>query len=528
MGKHKRKHNRPTTDAAPMVQKNIGAIVKTSQQVIQDGENALKTMDSNRKAFVQDGYQNMLARLGINEDNVMSTATYNFGGFITRQRQLLDAAYRTSWIIGQVVDVIAEDMTRAGILIDNKLQPKEVAQIQEEMVNLQIWKSLCSGIKWGRLYGGAIGIIMIEGQKLDRPFDISSVGKGSFKGLLILDRWLLDPILGDLIPDPGPNFGLPKYYNIIATSTVLPTQRVHHSRVIRFSGVELPFLWKVAENLWDESIVERIYDRLLAFDSTTQGTAQLVFKSHLRTVQIEGLRDILAAGGKMEEALIKQFEYIRRMQTNEGITLLDSKDVFEAHHYTFSGLDDVLVQFGQQLAGATGIPLVRLFGQSPKGMNATGESDLRNYYDNINKTQENHLRDPITRLIKIICKSRIGKDLPEGTGISFIPLWQLSDKDKAEIIGVISTAIQGLFTSGILSRKTCLMELRQSSRIHGYFSNITDKDIEDAEDEPNIVPGGDDVGSITNAVKHPHDKSGHFARAGQGVVKKGDNGGRET
>src|SRR6185437_7701108 len=153
---------------------------------------------------------------------------------------------------------------------------------------------------------------------------------------------------------------------------------------IRIDGQDLPYFQRWAENLWGQSVLERLFDRLLAFDSTTQGTAQLVYKAHLRTYKVENLREIIAMGGPALDGLQKQIEFIRSTQTNEGMTLMDTKDEFEAHSYTFSGLDNVLLQFAQQCSGALDIPMVRLFGQSPAGLNATGESDLRTYYDGIN------------------------------------------------------------------------------------------------------------------------------------------------
>ena len=67
------------------------------------------------------------------------------------------------------------------------------------------------------------------------------------------------------------------------------------------------------------------------------------------------------------EALLKNIDLIRQFQSNEGMTLMDSRDKFETHQYSFSGLDDILSQFAEQISGAVGIPLVRLFGQSPSG-----------------------------------------------------------------------------------------------------------------------------------------------------------------
>jgi uncharacterized protein len=482
----KRKHNQPTEDAALDA---IGALA-----------------DSKKSFMTRDGYQNLFSNLGINTNNQSSGGSYDFGKFITRQPLLLEAAYRTSWIIGQIVDVIADDMTRSGIELQSDLKPDQILKMDQAMVRLGVWKGLTSAIKWGRLYGGAVAIICIQGQKFDQPLRLETVGKGSFKGILVLDRWNLDPSLGELVKDFGPDFGLPKYYKILPSSNVLSSERVHHTRLIRFEGTELPLRWRVAESLWSASIVERLFDQLLAFDSTTTGAAQLVFKAHLRTVMVEGLREILAAGGKMEDALIKQFQYIRAMQTNEGITLLDAADKFESHSYTFAGLDSVLLQFGQQLSGASGIPLVRLFGQSPSGLNSTGESDLRMYYDNINKTQESALKEPVLLLYRVLAKSILGADLSEEATVDFSSLWQMTDKEKAEIATQDSNNISTLFNAGIIKKSVAMMELKQQSRITGRFTNITDEDITEAEGEDDLDLGGEeDLGPDEEEKKQTKD-----------------------
>jgi hypothetical protein len=47
------------------------------------------------------------------------------------------------------------------------------------------------------------------------------------------------------------------------------------------------------------------------------------------------------------------------------MTLMDKSDDFQTHSYSFAGIADVILRFAEQVSGATGIPLVRLFGQSP-------------------------------------------------------------------------------------------------------------------------------------------------------------------
>lgn len=392
--------------------------------------------------------------------------------------------YRTSWVIGMAVDVVADDMTQAGIEINSTMDPDEMELLQEAMEDFRVWQSLNSAIKWSRLYGTGLGFIMIDGQDAATPLRLDTIGRNSFRGILPMDRWQLTPSISDLIQDLGPNMGMPRFYQTNPDALVPNLGKIHHSRLIRFDSIELPHYQKMTENLWSESIIERIHDRLIAFDSTTVGAAQLVFKAFLRTWKIKDLRQLIATGGKSYDAVLKNIETARALQSNEGITLIDADDNFETHHYTFAGLDDVLVAFGQQLSGALAIPLIRLFGQAPKGMNSTGESDLRTYYDGIRKSQGTQLRKPLKQIMEIISRSVFGKPLPDGFRFDFRSLWQLSDAEKADIATKDVQSVTGAYDAGLISQATALKELRQSSHVSGRFSNVTDEDIEAAESGP--------------------------------------------
>ena len=430
-----------------------------------------------------DSFTNFAFKMGIGADNPLTSAGYGFNP-ITRVRTMLEWIHRGSWLGGVVIDVVAEDMTRAGITLEaDDLDPDARERIDEAAVALQVWKSLCSAIKWARLYGGAIAVFMVEGQNMETPLRINTIAKGQFKGLLVLDRWTVDPSLNDLVTEFGPNLGKPKFYKVQNDAQALRNMKIHYSRVIRLEGIELPYWQKVMENLWGESVLERLYDRMIAFDSATTGAAQLVYKAYLRTYKIDGLRENIAAGGPQLEGLVRYTEMIRRFQSIEGMTLLDRDDEMEAMQTTaFSGLSDALTQFAQQLSGATGIPLVRLFGQSPSGFNS-GDTDLRNYYDKINKEQSTELTPGVTTLYRCLGQT-VGSPLKDtGVRLKFNSLWQLDDKEKAEIANSTAEAVSKAADGGLISQATSMRELQTSSRITGIFTHITDKDIKAADEE---------------------------------------------
>lgn len=434
-----------------------------------------------------DSFQNFQALMGIGTDNVTSGGTYGFNP-ITRIRTLLEWIHRGSWLGGVAVDVVADDMTRAGVTIKGKLDPDDREAIEESINTMNIWGQVSDVVKWSRLYGGALGVYMIKGQDMSTPLRIETVGKDQFKGLLVLDRWMVEPSMGDIIQELGPNIGLPKYYYVTTTAPYLREARIHYSRVIRLDGIRMTYWQRQMENLWGISVLERLYDRMLAYDSATTGVAQLIYKSYLRTYRIKDLREIISAGGESLNGLVKYIDMMRRFQSIEGVTLLDADDEFEGLvHNAFGGLAEALLQIAQQVAGSLGIPLVRLLGQSPGGLGSSGESEIRQYFDSILQQQNKDLRVAMVLIYRMTAQS-LGIKLPKGFGLEFNPLWQLTDTEKVEIASKAATMVKEMEEAGITDRQTNLKELRQSGEITGYWTNITDEAIANADDEPPPTP----------------------------------------
>jgi hypothetical protein len=433
-----------------------------------------------------DSFQNLMAAVGLGAGSQQDGATYGIGARLSRDRQQLENAYRQNWLCGMVVDIIADDMTRAGIEISADIEPEQIGRLTRTFDRLGIWDGLNDAIKWSRLYGGSIAVLLIDGHDHSKPLDVSKIAKKQFRGVYVLDRWQLDTTfsVNDLVTDIGPHLGTPKFYKVLQNATALRGATIHHSRVIRFDGQKMPYNVRQTDNFWGASVLERLYDRLVAFDSTTMGAAQLVYKAHLRTYKVNGLRDIIANGGPALGGLLKQIEMIRKFQSNEGMTLMDATDEFEAHSYTFSGLDNVLLQFGQQLSGATQIPLVRLFGQSPAGLNSSGDSDLRTYYDNVSKEQNRALRTGLSKVLALLCRSELGQEWPEDADFEFRSLWQMTDEQKANVAKTVSDAVVSAENAGIISQATALKELRGVARLTGVFGHITQEDIDGAASEP--------------------------------------------
>lgn len=430
-----------------------------------------------------DSFVNFAHKLGMGADNLLTSSTYGFNP-ISRNRTLLEWIHRGSWLGGMAVDLIADDMTRAGADYVTELEPEAKEAIDEEATTLKIWDEFNATIKWGRLYGGAICVALIDGQDTATPLRLDAVGPKQFRGCLTLDRWMIEPSLGDLVTDLGPNLGTPKYYRVLSNAPALRGQTIHYSRVlIRSVGIKLPYQQALMENLWGVSVLERLYDRMVGYDMATAGITQLISKAALRTLKVKDMRQVVAAGGKALDGLTQYTELMRRYQGIEGVTMIDGEDDFELQgSQAFSGLGETLLQLAQQFSGGTQIPLVRLLGQSPAGLNSTGESDLRTYYDGINQKQVAVMNSGVHKVYLLLGKSE-GFNMPKNFKMKFKSLWQLDDKEKADISDTTTRAVGAAYDSGLIGRQTALRELRQSANITGIFTNITNEMIAAADDE---------------------------------------------
>jgi hypothetical protein len=439
-------------------------------------KNRRKSNPPPKQAFA-DGFANLVLGLGISQNvtNQISNGFFELNS-ITRDRNQLEAGYRTNWLCSSLVDCVANDMTRAGLEFTGEIDPAELTELKTVWQHLGIMEDITDGIRWGRLYGGAIVLIMLKNVKYSDPLDLSSVKNGDFLGLSVFDRWDLTPDTTQLIQN-GRDVGKPMYYTINSLNGL----KVHHSYVMRFEGDKLPRMQAVGEQLWGASVLENVLDRIISFETVTMGAANLTSRAYLRTIKVDGLRQILAMGGNAEANLIKQFTYVRQMQNSEGITLLDKSDEFETASYSFNGLDTVILQFVQQISGAKRIPLSILFGEAPSGLSNTGDSDIRIYYDGI-ASKQTTLEENIVKLSRVVYQSTFGKPAPKDLGIKWNSLWQQTPAEKSTVTKNTVDAINSLMESGIFSKGLALKELKQLSAITGFGTNITDEDI--AEENP--------------------------------------------
>lgn len=442
------------------------------------------------KARANDVFSNALARLGAGTPNLMEGTNYSLAR-LTRDYGLLNALYREHWIIRRIIDIIPSDMVKNWITLTTEVSPNLLKRMDLELRKTQLIQKIKTGLQWGRLFGGAVGVMIVAGQgnDLSQPLDLRFVMPGDFCGLLVFDRWnSVDPSLETVDDIRDPEFGLPKYYTVTDNNTGRVV-KVHYSRVLRFTGNDLPYWESQAEQQWGASVIESVFDELKKRDNVSWNIAQLTFMASLRVLKMGDLGEMLSAADEQtKEELYRTIQAQNWLMSNMGLQVIDATDDMQSHQYTFGGIADVYKQFMIDIAGAAGIPATKLFGRSPEGMNATGESDLTNYYDMIAQEQEAKLRPILNKLLPVMCMSTFGA-VPDDLDFEFDPVSEPSDKDRSDLAKSQAENVVTVFNAGLISARTALKELKQQGESIGAWSNISDEDIQKASDE--IEPAGE-------------------------------------
>ncbi|MDW9960922.1 DUF1073 domain-containing protein [Sinorhizobium meliloti] len=390
-------------------------------------------------AFVRDSLTNMVASLGTSRDKAAANV---YSMPMLTDEELLNA-YRGAWLPKKIVDIPAFDSIRAWRDWQAKKPQIEAIEAEEKRLNV-MGKLLETRIK-ARLWGGAALVIGTGDQDLAAPLEVERIGKGGLKYLTVMTRRHLTA--GEIDRDPASEwYGKPKVYLLNSADGV--QVEIHPSRLVVFNGSQQPDEDIVTTTYagWGDSVLLSVVDAIKQADGTAANIASLVFEAKVNVIRIPDFMQNLG-NAEYRAKILERYTLAATAKGINGDLLLDKEEEYEQKTANFATLPDVLMSFLQIVSGAADIPATRLLGQSPAGMNATGESDLRNYYDRLQAMQTVEMTPAMARLDECIIRSALGSRDPD-IYYEWAPLWGMSEKEKAEVFKTKADAARQLVGSG--------------------------------------------------------------------------------
>lgn len=434
-------------------------------EILDFGKKVTRVKHSVRQRL--DGFRNLLTGLGTTRDKTMAT---DFWADDRLQDETLDAMYNGNHIVARIAETVPNEMLRQGFDVtidaddeDGKAQAAE--QSSEVMAaaksdGLSMCSKFVEAMTWGRLFGGAALVLGAddgaEGESLALP--LNEEGIRSFKYMNVIDKRLMHPV--KWYDDPtSPNHGKPMTYMITPQINSGGIEEgtgggleIHESRMIVFGGAMTTIQRRRENGGWDSSVIQAANTAITQFGTSWQALTHIIADANQAVFKMDGLIDSLAEGDA--ETVESRMAMLDMNRSVARSVVLDAEhEDFTRHLFHWTGMKEVFEMLILGVSSAAKMPATMLMGQSPDGMNATGQSDIRWFYDSIKSSRALRLEPQLERAIRLLMLSKDGPTggvLPDSWRITFPPLWQTTPEEDANVRKTQSETDKAYVETGVL------------------------------------------------------------------------------
>lgn len=334
------------------------------------------------------------------------------------------------------------------------------AKCYDYLTDLGAIHALAHASELDRAFGGsAIWVGVDDGCELSEP--VNEKGVKSVLFLRVLDRrrlrpWKVDsdprsrtynqPILWAVMPE-----------EVFAANPADPAQMdpiaiVHAERLVIFPGRNVSDDRRSLNGGWGDSVFQACLNPLENDAAAWATLAHLISKASQGVLKVKDLATVATSGD--QEAVKARFSLIRMGRSVVKDLVIDAEESYEQHPPNFGNLPDVLYLCMHSVSSAVQIPVTRLYGMSPGGLNATGESDARNWEDVVEALQTHRLEPRLRRLCELIFFAKDGPTAgtpPESFEIMWEPLRQMTALEQAQLRKTVAETDAIYITAQVLT-----------------------------------------------------------------------------
>lgn len=383
-----------------------------------------------------DSLVNLVSGLGTSKDKT----TANQYAFTELNAAQLEYAYRGDWLPRKIVDIPAKDATRAWR--SWQAEADQISAIEDVEKRLGVQRKARDALIKARIFGGGAIVIGVDGAgQWSEELRLDRIKRGALKFLHVMDRYQL--AAGEIETDVlSPNYGRPKYYTG-PSSTI----QIHPSRVVHLTGALRPSTRTVNDG-WGDSVIQSMNDAIMNALGGCSALSVMMQEANLDVIKVPNFMSSIGTE-EYRNRLIDRFRLAAVGQSVVRAKILDSEEEWNRVATSFTGVDACLTLLLQIVCGASDVPATRLMGMAPGGLNATGDSDTRNYYDGVADLQANEIEPALEILDEVIIRSALG-DRPNEIYYDWRPLWQPTAAEKADIRLKNTQSLVNIYNTGLV------------------------------------------------------------------------------
>lgn len=411
-----------------------------------------------------DGWVNILTGLGsVVSDKVTATKPFWWNSLTYQQ---LSDLFHGDAIVRKIVTKRPADSLAQGIRLsvpDDAGGYDVATKIQDALDDLKAVGAFYEALTWENLFGGSVIFMALDDgnnaiDSQEQPVRWDALERVLWLKVFDCFRVRPSPNAEDQEQDPeSPHYGEPNVYTIdLLDSATLVTGgrqvRVHRDRLIIFPGPLTTDIERRNRLGWGVSIIDPAYASLQRNATAWQAAGNAFANAQYVIYKLRGLAHMFSMqdGEERAKARARAMELAKSMI---NAVLIDAEDDYIRENPAFGNMSEMLSEFGLDLSAAVDIPATVLWGRSPAGMNATGESDLQLWYKSCGSYQEHHIRPRAQQLVEALMYAKQGPtagQMLEGWRVTFPPMRVLSDLEKADIRSKTSHADEIDIKTGVL------------------------------------------------------------------------------
>ena len=429
------------------------APVKSDPSVVKRAE-----LRAHTQAFI-DSFRNTVTNVGTSRDKT------TYGDFV--DPPLLtpyecEVAFKHD-LARKIVMKPVMDALRAGFSLRRETSQSPSEDEDDARQLLKAYKKLVRGPKdtdkvkrgatWGRLHGGGGLILGVKGgsANLAAPLDDEEVRELS--KVWDFDRQDMTPVAW--YPD-----GEVEVYRWTPQNAGTSAARVidiHESRIIVFPGAMTTNRERAKNQQWDHSVLQPVIEVLRSFHGMFGSVDGMFADASQSIFKLQGLISALAEqDGEGTADVQTRLQLLDLFRSSLRSVMLDAGDAdgngsesFEVIERNIGQVADTMVQYYTRLAAAADMPLTVLLGQSPSGMDATGESDMILYFNTVDVYRQS-LTPLLLRIIHILARTILGDENAEEWAIEWPELARPKPLDVATAENMRITSATTLVTAGVV------------------------------------------------------------------------------
>ena len=349
------------------------------------------------------------------------------------------------WLIDKAVSMPARDAVRQGWELDGENQELIDTLIKQDK-KIGIEFTLQDFVASARRTGGAVALFHTcpegddETEYYAAPLNLEAVT--DYRGISIIDSSEANgEVLGENVSNPASlRYMQPEFYRI-------GNRRYHHTHVIDCIPYPVADYLKATYGYFGQSVAERVYSRVYAAERTADEAPLLAMTKRLRALGVD-LESVINDGGL--DTLVANVQGLQEMADNLGVFVFDTANGggLTQIDTALGDLDVTIMTQYQLVAAIAEVPATKLLGTSPKGFNATGESEAESYRQSLESIQTVHMMPLLERHYAIECQLLGDTD---GVTVAWMPLDSPTAAEFADIDSKNGATIAALVAQMVLT-----------------------------------------------------------------------------